>query len=355
MKILLFSNMYPTQDKPQFGIYVMNQVKALEEMGYEFKIIGLKSKGNKFLRYLSFSMKGLIYALIRGKEYHIVHAHYAFPPGWFAMMHQKRFGSKMIVTCHGSDIYKMPKKNRWVQGIIGKILKSADKVICVSTGLKDEILKMYGIDHSKINVVNMGINTDLFTKQNKDLTRTQLNLSLSASIILFVGNFYKAKGILDLIDAFQKMHCKDKLLILLGDMTVDAEVYAIIKKNHHHNIMILPPVQQQMVAKYMNAADVFVLPSYSEGMNLVTLEAMATETLVVVSDIEAFDYLTEDMVIKVQVGNKENLTQGIEKALTLRRSTDYINNNRVIVNNNSIQQKSNEVSQIYEQLRGEYS
>lgn len=345
--------MYPTEDKPQFGVYVKNQVELLKKNGYEFAIISIPTKGNKYLRYFKFFIRSLFYILIKGKSYDIVHAHYAFPPGLFALIHKSLYESKMIVTCHGSDIYKMPNKNKFVDWGIRKVMNKSDVIICVSKGLKSEIKARYKVDTNKIKVINMGVDTTIFNKQNKELTRSQLNLHNNTSIILYVGNFYKAKGVIDLISAFKSIDNTDKLLILVGDSTVDKDVENYIRANIINNILIVGSQPQDIIAQYMNAADVFVLPSYSEGFNLVTLEAMASEILLVVSDIKAFDYLDEDMAIKIKAGDVEDISNAIIKALSLSDPFKYIEKCKEFAVKNSIYSKCKEVSLIYDKFRGE--
>lgn len=347
MKILIFTNMYPTKEKPQFGIYVYNQVKILEEMGCRCKVISLKTRGNKYFRYLSFFLRALYYALLKGEEYSVVHAHYAFPPGLFALLHKKRFHSKMIVTAHGSDINKMPDKSSKIAFVMKKILEYADSIVCVSDSLKENIIKRFGVDDKKIKIINMGIDTKTFYKI--DHAKKELNLPYHKKIILFVGNFYKMKGVLDLVDAFQKMSYKNAILILVGDSTVEEETRRILKEKAKDDkrIMLIDPQPQKIIAKYMSAADVFVLPSYSEGYSLVTYEAMATESLVVVNDLDVFKYLKEDTVIKAETGNIESLTIAIEKSLDVKHKSLYTTNGLEIALKNSAQEKATEIFKIY--------
>jgi len=353
MKVLLFSNMYPTKDKPQFGIYVYNQVKHLEKKGHEFKIVSLKSKGNKYLRYIGFFMRGLYHSTIKGKSYDLVHAHYTFPPGIFAMIHKKRYKSKMVITSHGSDINKMPDMSVIFDKLIKIILTYSDTIVCVSENMKNKVVQRYEIEESKIKVINMGVDTELFKKVNKNLTRSKYNLPADGDILLFVGNFYFDKGVLDIIKAFKRAQIPNKLLILIGDRNVELQTQKEIANINKENILILDPQPQATIVEYMNAADVFVLPSYSEGFNLVTLEAMATETVVVTSDIEAFDYLADDTVIKCKVGDIESLTKSIEKAMCLQKHefTQYISNGMKIASENSAINKANQISTIYHNLQ----
>ncbi|WP_303860791.1 glycosyltransferase [Alkalibaculum bacchi] len=354
MRVLIISNMYPTKDKPQFGIFVYNQVMELEKMGYECKVISLQSKGNKYLRYLTFLVKGLFYSLIKGGSYHIVHAHYAFPPGIFATLHKKRYGSKMIITAHGSDINKMPNKSPLIKKEIQKIIRESHKVICVSEELKHKILD-WKIQEEKIQVINMGVNGSIFCKMDKEKVKHELGLPFDKFVVLFVGNFYKAKGILDLLEAFKKALIPSKMLLLVGDPNVETKTTEQIHSGLEENIRVIPPQSQQEVAKYMNACDVFVLPSYTEGFNLVTLEAMATETLVVTSDIEAFEYLEENTVIKSKTGDVEDLARRLEMAygLTAEEKEAYIANGWKVAQENSAQEKAKKVGIIYEELFNE--
>ncbi len=139
------------------------------------------------------------------------------------------------------------------------------------------------------------------------------------------------------------------ILMLVGDPTVEGDTRKIIeqKAKEDHSIILVPPQPQKIVAKYMSAADVFVLPSYSEGYSLVTYEAMATETLVVVNDLNVFEYLKEDTVFKAEVGNVESLQIAIEKALQLKDKSSYTTNGLEIAMKNSAREKTIEVLKIY--------
>ncbi len=76
------------------------------------------------------------------------------------------------------------------------------------------------------------------------------------------------------------------------------------------------PLPQKEIAKWIAAADVFVLPSHHEGFGLVALEAMAVGTTVVGSDVGGLSYLLDNEAgILVEPKNPESLAAGLKQAL----------------------------------------
>lgn len=111
--------------------------------------------------------------------------------------------------------------------------------------------------------------------------RAELNLPHDAKIVLFVGGFVERKGPLRVLDACRSLEPKP-LMIFLGKGEQELA---------DENIIFKGAVNQESLAKYLNAADVFVLPTTKEGMPNAILEAMASNLPIVSSDIPVNKYL----------------------------------------------------------------
>lgn len=114
--------------------------------------------------------------------------------------------------------------------------------------------------------------------------------------LMYAGKFDDSKGFYELIEAFKKIEEKDK------NVTIDL-IGAITEKNkdriekavgNSKNIKIYPPVDQKTLAEIMRKKDIFILPSYFEGIALIAVEALGSGLRVVATKIEALMELLGD-------------------------------------------------------------
>lgn len=124
-------------------------------------------------------------------------------------------------------------------------------------------------------IFTSGVNLDLFKCGiNRSQLRNKYNLGSEEVVILFTGRITMSKGIRELIDAFYgvKHELIDyKLKLLL----VGPKHFKVERLVHDSNTWIIPEVSQNTLVDYLSIADIFVLPSYSEGLSNSLLEAMA--------------------------------------------------------------------------------
>ncbi|UOQ87053.1 glycosyltransferase [Gracilibacillus salinarum] len=325
-KVLVITNMYPSDKHPSFGIFVKNQVSALRDKELDIDVAAIQDqrmdKMHVIKKYLLWVFQIFKFLILNGKKYNVVHAHYVFPSGLFAMFFKRIFGTKVVVTAHGGDIDRMAKKNKIISKITNYILNGADHIIAVGYQLKEEIIQTYSINERKVSIINMGVNRKVFEPRSKLDTKSNLNLDQEHFHILFVGNLIKAKGVQELIFAFQDLQKKDQKIELhligaekepafLADLKKEIGARELTKINFY------PPKSQKEIAQWMAAADVFVLPSHMEGFGLVALEAMSCHTPVVGSDVGGLSYLLRNNAgIPVQPANQESLFNALEKILT---------------------------------------
>jgi len=213
------------------------------------------------------------------KKSDIIHAQWALSGlvGVFIKMFIKK---PLIITIRGSDL-KYALKSSLFKRIIMFVFRRADYIIAVSEDLKKDIA-LLGIENNKISMIPNGIDTDLFKLRSKALIRKKLKLPLDKKIILFVGRLTKDKGISYLIQAFNKLD-HSFLLLLIGFGPDKPFFRKITEKNN--NITFLGEKEHDQVAEYMNASDVFILPSLSEGRPNVILEAMASGLPIIATNV----------------------------------------------------------------------
>ena len=92
-KIIVLSNMYPSDKHPTFGIFVKNQVEMLRKAEVEVVVIAIdepgKGKVKTIMKYLSWFLRSFVYILRNRKEITLTHAHYVFPTGLISLIGKK--------------------------------------------------------------------------------------------------------------------------------------------------------------------------------------------------------------------------------------------------------------------------
>lgn len=324
-KIVVFSNMYPSKEHPTYGIFVKNQVDLLRTSGLSIDVKAIDNPGKGKIatlqKYIGWFLKSLLYLLKNSKNLSLSHAHYAFPTGLISLIGKKLMGIPYIVTVHGGDIDKMAAKSNWIANLTKSILQQADGVIVVGEKLKEDVIQRFGVVEKRVHVMSMGVNTAIFRSMPKIEVRDELAIPQDQQVILYVGNVIKAKGLLELIEAFKmlKKDLSERNLYIIGsqkDQSFVEELRKLINGKNLQDIHFQEPLGQDNLAKWMAASDVLVLPSHHEGFGLVALEAMAAGATVVGTNVGGLSYLLNDGAgVLVEPKNAFSLAKGIEHVL----------------------------------------
>ena len=290
-KLLIISNMYPSKQHLSFGVFVKNQAEALKKSGIDVLVAAndnpATGKKNTILKYGKWAIQTLSTAFRHRKSISVTHAHYVFPSGVFSLLLKKLFHIPYIVTAHGGDIERMAKKNTRIHNWTELILQESEHIIAVGPVLAQQIEKDFHIPKEKITVCSMGVNRDVFKRGDKQAVRAELGLEQDAFTYLFVGNVIKQKGIEELLLAFEQVQAQanQKVKLIIIGSRRDTNFIESIQPFVDQDVQFVDPQQQTELVKWFQASDVFVLPSHLEGFGLVALEAIASGTPVIASQV----------------------------------------------------------------------
>ncbi len=322
--------MYPSKQHLSFGIFVKNQVKALQKAGIDVVVAAndnpATGKKNTISKYSKWARQTIATAFRHKKELSVTHAHYVFPSGIFSLMLKKMFKIPYIVTAHGGDIERMAKKNERIRNWTELILQESEHVIAVGPVLAQQIEEDFHIPQEKILVCSMGVNCEVFKPGDQAEAREYLGLAQDAFTFLFVGNVIKQKGIEELLLAFEQLQLQTDRpvkLVIIGSRR-DTQFMETIDPLIGEGVQFIDPQPQAELVKWFQASDVFVLPSHLEGFGLVALEAIATGTPVIASRVGGLVSLLEDGVGHlVEPQNAPALSEEMLKAIQTPKASYY--------------------------------
>lgn len=195
---------------------------------------------------------------------------------------------KIIGISHGTDIRQV-KKNPWIKE---KYIKDVDKLnyyLSLSPKDKNELATVFGIDSKKISIMGGGFKEEYFyEKKHKN----------NIIKIVYAGKMSAAKGVYELasaIDILNKKY-KDIEFIMIGNTKEETRNIIYKNSNSARNIILKDTKKQAELADMMRDCDIFVLPSYYEGLGLIAIEALASGLRVVSTKIEGLmQLLGEDV------------------------------------------------------------
>jgi teichuronic acid biosynthesis glycosyltransferase TuaC len=156
--------------------------------------------------------------------------------------------------------------------------------------------------------------------QDKIPARKELGLPLDKTIALYAGYLTKRKGVYELVEAIYRAQkkCPDLLLVMCGAGPEEAILWRLIReKGIEHMVRMAGEVEPERMNKWMQASDLFVLASHTEGMPNVVMEAMACGLPVVATAVGGLPGAIGDChgAILVPPENVDDLEKAIAKVI----------------------------------------
>lgn len=188
---------------------------------------------------------------------------------------------KVMSICHGTCLRQLNTIDLEKEYIISNIRK-LDLIFALHENQKYDIIRTFGISESKVVVIGSGYNDDIF--YNKHYKRKDDKIK-----IVFAGKICKSKGLIPFIKAISKLKYHEDLIeVNFAGTGSDIESYNEIVKlasKSPFKMNFLGKLEQIDLAELFNRSQIFVLPSFYEGLPVVVLEALSCGTDVITTDI----------------------------------------------------------------------
>lgn len=195
---------------------------------------------------------------------------------------RKNFPNKKIIgISHGTDLRQLYKHGNH-KDLILEFIPKLDLIFALHDQQKIDISKVFKIkDENKIKTLGIGYKNNVFHIRKKAVYN-----------IIFAGKISKQKGICSLLEALDdenlsKYNDNQIVLNLAGGYGNAEEYHKIVEKakKSRFKINFLGRLNQHELAGYYNENDIFVLPSFYEGLPLVIIEALACGLKVISTDL----------------------------------------------------------------------
>lgn len=226
----------------------------------------------------------------------VVHCHtwYAHFAGILAKL---CYGTPLVITTHSLEPLRPWKREQLGRGydasswIEKTALEMADALIAVSEETKDDVMKHFDVDESKIKVIYNGINLDEYASTREDSALKIHGIDPQKPYVLFVGRITRQKGIIHLVNAIQYMDPDIQVVLCAGAPDTEEiakemeDSVAEVQKQRDNVIWIDEMLDKKDVIQLYSHATVFCCPSIYEPFGIINIEAMACKTAVVASAV----------------------------------------------------------------------
>jgi glycosyltransferase involved in cell wall biosynthesis len=293
----LFANMYPAYDGDLNGVFIWRMVRNLENHGIVVKKAVKQS--TSVLGYLPFYARSAF--LCRDPSLDILQAHYIPHSSIIPSMLKDR--KPLVLKFHGDDARIFPYRNSLNRRIIRASLRRADHVLTASEEMRNGLISLGG-DQNKITALSSGVDTGEYSPADRDRSRKSLCLPTDGTmIILYVGRIHPWKGIHEMIEAARNL--RTMLFIFIGPGTIP---------DHPENCRFMGNIPHENVRTWITAADISLLPSYTEGISNFLMESLSCEVPAVASDVGGNPELVKDHETGLLVPAKNS--QALSEALS---------------------------------------
>jgi glycosyltransferase involved in cell wall biosynthesis len=328
MRVLIITSSFPRWEEDFAGIFILQMVKALKARGLDVEVIspgafgvpkdevlkdipvhrftytfpprlqklayqgGIPSNVKKSwiarLEVIPFLFSIFLKTLQYAKRIDLLHIHW-IPISIPVLIVSRLIRKPTVMTVHGSDVYPQG----FLKPLSSFLLRKTDRVICVSRSLREKVVEL-GVPLERVWIVPNGVEVGVERLREFEESSEPRLQDLQ---LLWIGRMSEEKGLIDLLKGM-KMIIRDfpkVSLILVGDGPLRRELEEKSRflkiQDYIHFVGERPHGE---IREFLRGSSLFVLPSLSEGLPTVLLEAMAFEKAVVATRVGGIPEIVQE-------------------------------------------------------------
>lgn len=265
-----------------------------------------------------------LYKLMKTEKYDIVHVHtpvaavlgrlaaklarvrhiiytahgFYFHEGMSKKQYKFFYNLEKYFACYFTDWLLLQSKEDYDLCVREKF-KTADRIVHISNGVD----------------INNRFNLSLIDDKIKNRLKNEMGIQTGDIVFTFIGRFVKEKGVFELLEAFRRLHesYRNSKLLMIGDVLTserDQNSYLLLKEMLNYPGVIATGFRKD-IPELLSISDVFVLPSYREGLPRSIIEAMAMGKPVIATNIRGCkeEVFSGENGFLIEKGNVDELFQ----------------------------------------------
>jgi glycosyltransferase involved in cell wall biosynthesis len=304
VRILLVSQMYPSPEAPDFGVFVADLARELERRGHELAYA--VPAGRTPVKHVRLAARALREA--RRFRPDVVYAHYLFPAGGAAAAAARVADAGLVVTAHGRDVRNIGTFPGL--GAATRLSLRSAQVITVSDYLRQELLARVPGLEGRVEVIDSGVDLERFRGRPAAEARAALGWEGEPPFFAFVGSLTARKNPVRLAEAFAGLG--QGSLTVVGDGPLRAQLEG------RPGVHLVGRVAHERAAEWIAAADVVCQPSLVEPFGQAILEALASERSVVATRVGGPpEFVPAGAGVLVDPTSVEAIAEGLRAAAAL--------------------------------------
>lgn len=339
MKVIIISRGIPSDTYPLYGIFELDQAKALAKSGIEVALLAIDFRSFAFKRKHGFfchetdGVKTYELSLPIGayrkalpllsrltlsaydkavKDFgqpDIIHAHFYFMAAIASFIKSKRH-VPLVVTEHSSKLNKNKDEISKIDiRLAEKAYANSDRIIAVSSAFANQLHSNFGI---RCDVVNNIVST-------KSFHCTEKHTENEPFAFVSVGQLLENKGHDIVIEAFSKLPENKKMrLFIIGDGPERCKLEQQIQDSKlNENVILKGQLKREEIQEVFAHSDAFVLASHSETFGLSYIEAMLSGLPVIATDCGGpSDFVNKENGIIIACNNANALAEAMGKMIS---------------------------------------
>lgn len=246
----------------------------------------------------------------------LIHSHTTYPNGYTAAKLKNFFASPLVITAHGEDIHKVPEIGFGIRidpNIDRKVkyaLTKADAATAISKAVELS-LKDAGIEQSKIFPIPNGVDKIRFSTPVDFDIFAYLSIPKDSKLVISVGNYHIRKGHEVLVESVKKaLESEPRLKLVLVGKQSPSFCQEVINQGLEKHVKFTGSLKfpvpgedagPDVLVALLHASIAYVSSSIAEGtegLSLAILEAMASATCVIATDVSG----SRDIIVSEQNG-----------------------------------------------------
>jgi glycosyltransferase involved in cell wall biosynthesis len=274
VRILLVTQMWPSEANPDLGSFLVPLTRELEELGHEVEVASISRRGGALTKYVRLTSEARA-AARRGRP-DVVFAHFLFPAGAAGAVAARAANAPLVVMAHGQDVANLGRipgvtqATRWVVGRAGGVIAN-------SRWLADRLTEKIPAAGEKLEIADCGVDLEAFSPRSADEARAELGWEVDGPAFLCVGSLIERKNVVRLADAFERIGRGG--LAFVGDGPLRAKLAG------RAGVRISGRIPQAEVPRWIAACDALCQPSLVEPFGQAALEGMAMERSVIATTV----------------------------------------------------------------------